>query len=493
MATRGLGHSAISAAAAIAVLLLVVACREAAAFAPPLSSNKLSAAAQRHSSSCIATTAPLTTSSTTIITTTTTTSLLKSSPIDISEYAQRNIQLLEEWAINNGIQKIDGLELYTEDGMDWQYITTVDIPAGTTIMYIPADVCLSSSTIANRLSSMSNSISQAVDQLTRIGGQNSISDFYLFVFLLVEYEAGENSAYRPYLDALPRLYFNSVSMTEFCYECLPPLVFSLSRLERVKYDNFKQVLVKVDLVSDYVKRNDAVLQWAFNSVYTRAYADKEGQGSDVTITPLADMFNHGTETEIEMYFDEMGNAMAYTTVDVRANSPLRISYGCPTNPSFLFARYGFLDESSPATFCKIMDIPKTPENVDMGMDFSKMLFYHDTGDISPEVMDVVLYAKVLAGLKSSPETDGYKQAFYQAHMSGDENTKAMIHDQFRYDTLSEIKKHVDKFLELLDSLERKSYGKNLDDHPRLPLILRHNEFVKQTFLRVQSNLIAAGV
>jgi len=340
---------------------------------------------------------------------------------------------------------------------------------------------------------MSNTISQAVDQLTRIGGQNSISDFYLFVFLLVEYEAGENSAYRPYLDALPRLYFNSVSMTEFCYECLPPLVFSLSRLERVKFDNFKQVLAKVDLISDYVKRNEDVLKWAFNSVYTRAYADKEGQGSDVTITPLADMFNHGTETEIEMYFDEGGNAMAYTTVDVRANSPLRISYGCPTNPSFLFARYGFLDETSPATFCKIMDIPKTPENVDMGMDFSKMLFYHDTGDISPEVMDVVLYAKVLAGLKSSPETDGYKQAFYQAHMSGDENTKAMIHDQFRYETLSEIKKHVDKFLELLDSLEQKSYGKNLDEHPRLPLILRHNEFVKQTFLRVQANLSAAGV
>ena len=67
--------------------------------------------------------------------------------------------------------------------------------------------------------------------------------------------------------------------------------------------------------------------------------------------------------------------MVYTTRDVPANSPLRISYGCPTNPSFLFARYGFLDESSPATFCKMMHIPKTEENVNMGMDFSKMLFY----------------------------------------------------------------------------------------------------------------------
>lgn len=409
--------------------------------------------------------------------------------VSTSEDAPRNLNTLDPWATNAGIQKVEGLELYSEDGMDWQYITTADIPSGTTIMYIPADVCLSSSRVEAELNSMSNGgVAAAVDQLNRIGGQNSVADFYLFVKLLVEYENAENSPYFPWLDSLPRLYLNSVSMTDFCYECLPPLVFSLSRLERVKFDNFRQVLAKVDLISDYTKSNIEVHKWAFNSVYTRAYADKEGQGSDVTITPLGDMFNHGTETEIEVYFDEGGNAMVYTTADVAANSPLRISYGCPTNPSFLFARYGFLDESSPATFCKMMDIPKTPENVNMGMDFSKMLFYHDTGDISQEVMDVVLYAKVLEKLKSSPENDGYKQAFYQAHMNGDENTKAMIHEQFRYQTLSEIKKHVDTFLESLDALEKKSWGKDVSEHPRLPLILSHNEFVKQTFLKVQSNL-----
>ena len=356
-------------------------------------------------------------------------------------------------------------------------------------MYIPAGVCLSSSAVATELNAMSNGgLAQAVDQLDRVGGRNSVADFYLFVKLLVEFEQQENSPFFPWLDSLPRLFFNSCSMTDFCYECLPPLVFSLSRLERVKFDNFKQVLDKVDLVSDYTKNNLDAIKWAFNNVYTRAYADKDGQGSDVSITPLGDMFNHGTETEIEVYFDEGGNAMVYTTADVAANSPLRISYGCPTNPSFLFARYGFLDETSPATFCKMMDIPKTEENVNMGMDFSKMLFYHDTGDISQEVMDLVLYAKVLTKLKSSPETDGYRQAFYEAHMNGDENTKAQIHEQFRYETLSDIKSHVDAFLESLDLLEQKSWGKDPAEHPRLPLILRHNNFVKETFTKVSQNL-----
>lgn len=408
-----------------------------------------------------------------------------------AELAPRNLPPLDPWATGNGVQKVEGLELYSEDGLDWQYITTADIPTGTTIMYIPAGMCLASSRVGAELNAASNGgLASAVDQLTKIGGQNSVADFYLFIKFLVEFEAEENSPFFPWLDSLPRLYYNSVSMTEFCYECLPPLVFSLSRLEKVKFDNFRQVLGKVDIISDYTKNNMEIIKWAFNAVYTRAYADKDGQGSDVTITPLGDMFNHGTETDIEVYFDEGGNAMVYTTKDVPANSPLRISYGCPTNPSFLFARYGFLDETSPATFCKMMDIPKTDENVNMGMDFSKMLFYHETGDISQEVLDVVLYAKVLTNLKSSPETDGYKQAFYQAHMSGDEGTKAQVHEQFRYETMCEIKRHVDTFLEALDVLESKSYGKSLDEHPRLPLILRHNEFVKQTFLKVQANLSA---
>ena len=65
------------------------------------------------------------------------------------------------------------------------------------------------------------------------------------------------------------------------------------------------------------------------------------------------MFNHGSDyTEIEPSYDEQGNYYAYTTYDVPAGSPLRTSYADPTNPSFLLARYGFLDEATPATFCK---------------------------------------------------------------------------------------------------------------------------------------------
>ncbi len=48
------------------------------------------------------------------------------------------------------------------------------------------------------------------------------------------------------------------------------------------------------------------------------------------IAPLADMFNHGTETEVELSYDENGDCYAIAQYDIPAGSPLRMSYGDPT-------------------------------------------------------------------------------------------------------------------------------------------------------------------
>jgi hypothetical protein len=182
-----------------------------------------------------------------------------------------------------------------------------------------------------------------------------------------------------------------------------------------------------------------------------------------------------------MAYDDDGNCHVYTTKEVAAGAPLRISYGCSTNPSLFFSRYGFLDESSPATFCKIMTIQPTPELKDLGLDFSRMLFYKDSGDISGEVWDVMLYQSLASNREA-------QQALHQAHMSGDTDTKNAIHQHYFAQTSSALKTHVDTFLKQLDELSAKGIGKDLNEHPRLPLILKHNEFVKSTFMAVKANL-----
>jgi len=205
------------------------------------------------------------------------------------------------------------------------------------------------------------------------------------------------------------------------------------------------------------------------------------------IVPMADMFNHMTDTEVEISFDDDGNCYAYTTKDVPAGSPLQISYGCPTNPSHLFATYGFLDESAPATFCKIMNIESTKELRNIGLDFSRMLFYKDTGEITEEVWDVILYT-ILEDIEDDDRQT--QRAFYQACMNGDVDTKNAIHQQYFHMTSRVIQIHVNSFIEELDQLTEKASKMDINKHPRVPLILEHNQFVKQTFLRVKGNIDA---
>lgn len=396
--------------------------------------------------------------------------------MDIREDAPRDLEPLDQWALDCEIQRAEGWRLTSEDGEDISVMTDAPLEGGTPILYVPANCIMSSESAKTELWDGAH---EAAEQLSRLGAADQIPQFYLFVKVLAEWEKGENSPWFPWMNSLPRRFYNAVSMTSFCYECLPPLVFSLARKERVKFDNFFSALRDVTCLRAETKRNEELAQWAFNVVYTRGWGPNEG--GNKCIVPMADLFNHGTDTEVEITVDEGGNCVAYTTHDVPEGSPLRVSYGDPTNPSHLFATYGFLDETSPATFCKIMTIVPNQELLNLGYDFSRMLFYKDTGEISEEVWDVMLYQQLA-------DNRPLQQAFHQAHVDGDAETKNAIHSEYFLETTTALKQHVDTFLENLEELSAKGDGKSVEDHPRLPLIMRHNAFVRQTFLNVKAQL-----
>lgn len=404
-----------------------------------------------------------------------TSSLTTLSALSLDESSPRDVGSFDEWCDVCQVQKAEGFQLTSEDGLDWSVMTTTDIPEGTPVLCVPSNMVLSARAASEE---MGEAAKPGIDYLAARGAGDQAPQFYLFLKMLLEYENGDQSPYFPWLNALPRLYYNSVSMTQTCYECLPPLVFSLSRIERLKYDNFVDAIKEVDFISESTKSDTVALKWAFNVVRTRRIKTPEG---DKQIVPMADMFNHGTETEIDFNFDEEGNLIAYATKDIPAGSPLRYSYGDPTNPSRLFAKYGFLDETSPATFCKIMSIKPNDQLLEIGYDHSKMLFYKDTGDISEEVWDIMLYHNLASN-------QAEQQAFYTACVSGDADTKAAYHSHYFLETATALKKHVDDFLKQLDDLQDRAAGKDINEHPRLPLIMNHNEFVKNTFLMVKSRL-----
>lgn len=103
--------------------------------------------------------------------------------------------------------------------------------------------------------------------------------------------------------------------------------------------------------------------------------------------------------------------------------------------------------------------------------------------VTQEVWDILLYKF----LRENEEEETL-QLYYEAHMKGDFETKQAIHEQYEPETWAALKDHVDNFIIQLEELSAKAYGRNVNDHPRLPLIVRHNEFVKNTFLAVRSNI-----
>lgn len=407
--------------------------------------------------------------------------------VNIDENTPREIMGMDEWCVNCGVQKGEGfqLTLTSEDGRDVGVVTAADIPAETPFLFVPSEVILSSGRAREEL----GLVKGAEDRLNMLKEGDHIPQFYLFLKVLREYELGDQSAYFPWLNSLPRYYSNGASMSPFCYECLPPLVGWLAKNERIKFNQFFQALKYVDFLSPETKADKALAKWAFSVVYTRKFRSADG---DVKIVPMADMFNHETVPEIDIRYDENGNCYGYTTTDIPAGSPLRMSYSDHTdlsNPttSHFFARYGFLDDTSRASFCKLLITRPTQQLINMGYDHSKMLFYTDTGAVAQEVWDVFLY--LLLERNPDVQNPDVQRAFYEAHMNGDYNTKQQYHEQYYAHTSGALVDHIDTFLGQIERMSNKGLGSNVNDHPRLPLILSHNEFVRQTFLNVRSQLV----
>lgn len=420
--------------------------------------------------------------------------------INIDETANRDIWGMDEWANQCGVQRSSGFELVIQDQEengrpDVSVLTSKDLPAQSPVLWVPGEMILSSDRVYQEFGGY---LEEAEKLLQSLNILDQRRHFVLMLKILVEYEKGDQSPWFPWLNSLPRYFSNGASMTPFCFECLPPYISKLAMAERTRLMKMKN-LQKVPFLSDETKNNQELISWAYQIVYTRAFdydaitnnnyenddeTMNENQNEivgDLCIVPVADYFNHASVdlTEITISIDDEGNCLAQTTCDVPAGSPLRIRYGDPTNPSFLLARYGFLDESSSATFCKLLYPHVNQPLKDMGYAHNRMLFYHETGEVSSEVWDVLLYQMLGSNAARRRE-------LYQAHMNGDDATKYRMHEQFFGETCQQLLHHLDMTVLELDELSAKTYDKDVRDHPRLPLILRHNDFVRQTFLRVRA-------
>jgi len=399
------------------------------------------------------------------------------------ETAQREVYAMEEWATQYGVQKYPGVELFTADGSDYQLVSQAQIPAGTSVLGVPAEVCLSATAAVNEFG---NSLQQAEQFLVQLdqGTQRRLPLFRLMAKILAEYDKGEQSPWYPWLNAMPRQFYNGVSMTDACFSCLPPYAGWLASSERINYSHFANALRQgyVPFNPDTIN-NEQIVKWAYNVALTRFEEVWEPQRNKL-IAPMADMLNHSAEPNCEISFDQMGNCNVMAIYDIQPGTPLTTSLGDPSNPTPIFAQYGFLPNDCATLFCKAMHLERIIKY--LGYDFKDLLFQTESGEIAPKVWDIFLY-EILEN-----NDQGAADNFYVACKTNDEAAKQEIHNQYFQYTLEALREHVYKIVNDVGQLTMQAQSYDLQTHPRVPVIVAHNNLVRDTFVQTASLLEQMG-
>ena len=226
-----------------------------------------------------------------------------------------------------------------------------------------------------------------------------------------------------------------------------------------------------------------VVKWAYNVALTR-YHEVWQPTRQKLIAPMVDMLNHSSEPNCEITFDTLGNCAVTSIYDIPPGSPLTISLGDPTNPTPLFAQYGFLPTDCATIFCKAMHLDAQIK--DLGYDFKDLLFQTQSGEIAPRVWDIFLYYILQQNDQNSAD------AFYVACKTNDENTKQEYHTTYFQYTLEAMKEHVYGIVNDIEQLNSLAQSYDLYTHPRVPVILAHNNLVRDTFTMTASLLEQMG-
>jgi len=201
------------------------------------------------------------------------------------------------------------------------------------------------------------------------------------------------------------------------------------------------------------------------------------------IAPMVDYLNHSAEPNCEIIIDQ-GDVYVSALYDIPAGSSLTISYDDPSNPTPIYAKYGFLPQDCSTIFCKSIHLEQQIK--DLGYDFKDLLFDVNTGDISSQVWDVFLYEL----LQNNDE--GAANEFWIACKTNDEDVKQEYHTYYFEYTLYALKEHVNGVLGDVTYLTMNGQNYDVGLHRRIPNIIAHNNLVYDTFVMTSSMLEQMG-
>ena len=300
-----------------------------------------------------------------------------------------------------------------------------------------------------------------------------------------------------------------------CFECLPSYAKMLAMNERNTYSLFVNALRSSEWVPlmEGTINNDQLVKWAYNGtilffswyiillyqflsnhiisyhifpmvVALTRYHEIWEPSRQKLIAPYLDMLNHSSEPNCEIIVDHQGDVYVSALYDIPAGSSLSISYDDPTNPTPLFAKFGFLPSDCSTIFCKAIHLESQIK--DLGYDFKDLLFDTNTGEISDKVWDVFLYELL------QNNDQGSANEFWIACKTNDEDVKQQYHAYYFEYTLYALKEHVSGILGDVTYLTMNAQNYDVSLHRHIPNIIDHNNLVYDTFMMTASMLEQMG-
>ena len=374
--------------------------------------------------------------------------------------------------------------------------------AGDEVMSIPRDVVVSSEDARSSLTA--EEVDIVVNTLQSDGLETYAPEFFLMIRLLQEVRVqaaqqqnqnGGSSMLGPWLDSLPTEFDMGIYFDEVERGYLPQLASKLLDLQERQLAAFRGAC---DALADHDGRHaalfeagddgkyvaDDIVKWAFSIVFSRSWRSPSNP-DDARIVPLADNFNHAEEATVIVEEPE-GEGGATTVVlktDVERDTELKLSYGPGYDPSRFLIIFGFFDETVREVFCGVAFTDPSEELVKLGATDRSAMIYRDDGAISNAVWDSTLYVT----LSQKPEEQA---AFYEARINDDAEAFQTLHRKYRLEIALSLKNHAEAVLqtEYLVPTDQELSKIDVKEHPRLPMILKHNRFMRKVFGNVKDRL-----
>jgi hypothetical protein len=440
-----------------------------------------------------------------------------------SYHRRRDLEPLFVWAVRSGVEFAHGVEMVEDNNNtgNWGVVMTGAQEEGTAIMTVPTKLILSSDHFTGmdvRHWMEQQTISSMLDDYHP--KEEYLPECLLMLRLLEERSKGKASLWYPWLESLPTSFSTGLYMNDLERSHVQRMAAPFLQEQDRQWHACRTTILSLvhgqgpgipsDLKEWLLTRETLqdTLRWAFSVVFTRSWRTPDGR--QAILVPLGDLLNHDSQmANVQPCFRQDDASSASSSSSISSSSSLhlcltkattdagagtssssstrtelQLTYGMSEHPARFLVIFGFCDVTAPYVDAHIVDCFGTDAILSEWplIDTTQLVVSTTDGAIAEEVWNVFLY-RVLQQYDPAQFRRLQQQ---EEEDDGDALLEELLME-WEWTVALELKGHIQR---VLNTMYPQIVVNELDlwNHPRLPMIVHHNKFMRETFLRVLNHV-----